>query len=525
VAIDVIGVPAIPLRPFCETNRFRHMDRLEQYFRNRQDDHKQYDWDGCLRQVGGIDLFDPEPVAYPVAYGARRPNARYNLPKVIVSNLTQMTLAGSSFPEIQCEGDEPAQQALREWSKIMQLPARIAEARNFGGQQGTACWSLGVSQSRFRVDVHNPKHCSILEWADRANFIPKRVLKAYQFTRDKVDPESNSLKTFTFWYVRYWDQNSDTTWEEIPAEVAEQPDWASTVAPSYSYQHGWNLCPFYWVQNLCDSQEEDGEGDYEGIEDKFDEMNALLSSTSRGSRKNVDPTTVVRDVEPDDETLSKGSDAVIYAPNGAEYLEMKGTGATSALQVLDQLRLIALEEAQVVVPREDKITGAAQSAAAMRILYRPMIAKCNLLRGQYGPPIQRTLQDMLTVARVIRKRVTRVVDAAGAWLRDEQESVTPALDPGITDLVTLVWPPYFEPTAIDIKDAVTTAQAASGGKPVIAHATAVEYTARMFGVHDVDEELKAIEAEAQEQADRDAQAMEREAQAFAKPAAAANAAE
>lgn len=80
----VPGVPAVPLRPFCETDRFRHMDRLEQYFRNKQDDAKQYDWDGCLRQVGGVELFDPEPVDYPVAHSARRPNARYNLPKVIV---------------------------------------------------------------------------------------------------------------------------------------------------------------------------------------------------------------------------------------------------------------------------------------------------------------------------------------------------------------------------------------------------------------------------------------------------------
>lgn len=490
------------------------MDRLEQYFRNKQDDHKQYDWDGCLRSVGGIELFDPEPVGYAVAYGARRPNARYNLPKVIVSNLTQMTLGGSSFPEINCEGDEKAQQALREWTKIMQFPSRMAEARNFGGQQGTACWSLGVSQGRFRIDVHNPKHCTVLEWNDRANFIPKRVLKAYCFERSKVDVESKSLKKFKYWYVRYWDEQTDTTWEEIPVEVAETPDWAR-FPPSYSYTHGWGLCPFYWVQNLSDSQEEDGEGDYEGIEDKFDEMNALLSSTSRGSRKNVDPTTVIHREE-DEEEVQKGSGAVIFAPEGAEYLEMKGTGATAALAVLDNLRQVALEEAQCVVPREDKITGAAQSAAAMRILYRPMIAKCNLLRGQYGPAITRTLQDILQVARKIRERVTRVVDQSGGWIRDEQESVTPALDPGVSDLVTLRWPEYFEPTAVDIKDAVSTAQAASGGKEVISHKTAVDYTARLFGIHDVDAELEAIEEDQQKQADQAAELMEREATAFGK---------
>lgn len=510
-----IVLPEVPLQPFSETERFKLMDRLERYFRNKQDDHKRYDWDGCMRDLGGIELLEPEPVAYEVSYSARRPNARYNLPKVIVSNFTQMTLGGSSFPEINCEGDELAQKALREWSKLMQLPAKIAEARSFGGMQGTACWSLGVSAGSFRVDVHNPKHCNVLDWADRANFIPKRVLKAYAFDRAEVSPESKQIETKHYWYVRYWDETSDVTWERVPAEDAAEPDWFTKVAPSYSFEHGWGFCPFYWTQNLTDSQEEDGEGDYEGIEDKFDEMNALLSSTSRGSRKNVDPTVVIKD-EDNEEAVRKGSSGVIYSPNGADYLEMSGTGATAALAVLDQLRLIALEEAQCVLPREDKITGAAQSAAAMRILYRPMIAKCNLMRGQYGPPIQRTLQDILKVARVIRARVKAVLDAQGVHVRNEQQSVTPALDPGVSDLVTLKWPEYFEPTQQDIKDTVAVAMQASGGKNVISHDTAIDYVARLFGVVDVDKERAKIEEEADAEADRAAEAMEREAQAFGK---------
>lgn len=510
-----IDVPAVPLRPFCETDRFLHMDRLEQYFRNTQDDHKRYDWDGHMRTLGNVALHDPEPVAWAVPFSARRPNARYNLPRTIVSNLTQMTLGGTSFPEITVEGDETAQKALREWSKIMKLPARIAEARNFGGKEGTACWSLGVSDGAFRIDVHNPKHTTVLSWADRANFIPQRVIKAYAFDRDKIDPDTKTIKKHTFWYVRYWDEQDDLTWEEIPEDVAQQPDWAQRVPPSYSYTHGWGFTPFYWVQNLSDSQEEDGEGDYEGIEDKFDEINALLSSTSRGSRKNVDPTLVIKG-EDDEEDVEKGSGAVIYSRDGAEYLEMSGTGADAALKVLDALRIIALEEAQVVVPREDKITNAAQSAAAMRILYRPMIAKCNLLREQYGPPISRTLQDVLKVARAVAKRVREVLDERGVLMRREQETITPPLDPGQADLVTLVWPPYFEPTSQDIKDTVSVAQTASGGKNVISHRTAVEYTARLLGVQDIDAELKAIEDEADQEAERQAESMEREAAAFGK---------
>ena len=56
-------LPNVPLRPFCETSRFHHMDRLEQYFRNKQDDYKRYDWDGCMRELGGVpgaEVPDPD---------------------------------------------------------------------------------------------------------------------------------------------------------------------------------------------------------------------------------------------------------------------------------------------------------------------------------------------------------------------------------------------------------------------------------------------------------------------------------
>jgi hypothetical protein len=490
------------------------MDRLERYYRNKQDDHKQYDWDGCLISSGGFDLFDPEPVSFEVSYSQRRPNARYNLPRVIVSNLTQMSLGGTSFPEINCEGSDASEKALREWSKIMRLPMRIAEARNYGGQEGTACWSLGVAGGKFRCDVHNPKHCTVLEWRDRANFVPARVVKAYAFERNKYDPESKQFRLQTFWYVRVWDELSDTTWEEVPDDATKEPNWHDLIEPTRTYEHAWGLCPFYWVQNLPDSQEEDGEGDYEGCEDKCDEINALLSSTSRGARKNVDPTTVIHGVD-DEEPVRKGSAAVIYSPEGAEYLEMKGTGVAASLELLAELRQSVLEETQCVIPREDKITGAAQSAAAMRILYRPMIARCNTLRDQYGPAITRMLEHILLVARQIRTRAKDVRDERGIVIERLQETLTPDLDPGEAEAVTLRWPEYFAPTAQDIKDAVSTAQSASGGKAVISTRTAVDYTARLFGVVDVDKEIDEIKNEADEEAARQAEAIENEANAYA----------
>ena len=502
-------LPQIPLRQLCETGRFWYLDRLEQYFYGTQDDAKRYDWNGAMRTMGMDTAFQSlhQAPGYYVALDRRRPHTRKRFGLMIVSSLTQMAIDGDAFPEINVDQDELAQQALREWSKIMMLPQKLAEARDKGGAEGTACLSLGVVNGQFAVDVHNAKHVTVLYWEDRQKLIAGAVFKAYCFRRDVfVDGQR---KPKDFWYVRYWDGRFDMTWEAIPAEVAERPDWASAVMPSFVGQHDFGFCPFYWVQNLPDSEEEDGMGDYEGLEDKFDRYNQLLSATVKGTTENVDPTLVVKD-DDDGAQVTKGSGAVIHSPNGAEFLELAGTSATTAISVLDSLRMSILEETQVVMPREDKITGAAQSAAAMRILYRPMISRCNKLRAQYGGALQRILQDVLRVARKYRDDVREIYDGQGRIVGREQYTLTPPLDPGQAELVTLKWPEYFAPTSQDLKDVVSTAKEAAGGQPVISHRTSVDFAARYFGVSDTDAELKEIESDKDADMERTKQALQNE---------------
>ncbi len=510
------GLPEVPLRLFSESDRFWYMDRLESYFRNQQDESKRFDWDGSLRNVGGVRLFSPIEPDWAPAHSERKPCTRYGLPRVITSNLTQMALGGSSFPEINVEADEVAEQALRAWSKLMKLPARMAEARNFGGSEGTATLSLATRNGKFRLDVHNPKHVHVMEWADREEFIPARVIKAYSFSRDVYDREAHAMKKITLWYVRCWDAEYDRTWSEIPDAVAQLADWQDRIGPTHEVRHGFGFCPFYFCQNLPNSQEEDGEGDWEGTEEKIDELNQVMSATTRGTKKNVDPTLVIKDQD-NEEPVVKGSGAVIYSPGGASYLELSGTAVTATLELGSELRQQVLEETQVVIPREDKITGAAQSAAAMRILYRPMIARCDTLRDQYGDLIVRILEDVRRIAASVRQRPAYDVALPDGRVQKQKDVVVPDLDPGALDkAVTLRWPEYFALTSQDVKDTTSTAQAASGGKQVISHKTAVEYVARLFGVADPDEEQKAIEADTQAESDRAADQLTLEADVMAK---------
>jgi hypothetical protein len=168
-----------------------------------------------------------------------------------------------------------------------------------------------------------------------------------------------------------------------------------------------------------------------------------------------------------------------------------------------------LEECQVVRPRDEEAkSGMAQSAAAKRLQYAPMIARCNRLRPQYGSTLTRILEDVLKVARKVRaKPALQIMNDMGAVVMEHKETLTPDLDPGEVESVTLKWPPYFQPTSQDVKDTVSIAQAATGGKPLLSQKSGVDYVGHLFGVVDTDLELQEIEADADKDAERTAEAL------------------
>lgn len=515
---QAVEIPRQPLASMCEGPRFHHMDRLEAYYRGAQDDAKSYDWDGRFR---GYQFSSVAP-GWEVPLSQRRPNARYELARIVVSRLTNMSLGGEAWPDINVEGDPDAQDYVRALAKASDLQARLAEARSLGGATGTACLSLGFVEGCPRIETHNAKHCLVLTWEDMATFRPQQVLKAYSFKRPKIDPQDGKVKLMTFWYARYWDTEREIIWREIPQRVAKLPTWADWVGPDGAgrreMRHGYGFTPFYWIQNLPDSQELDGLGDYEGQTDMLDQFNQLLSSTVKGAIANVDPTLVVMDdPESNEGHLQKGSGAAIYSKGGAKYLELEGSAIRAARELLTDLREMFLDAAQVVLPQAEKLTSKAQSAAAMRIVYQPMMARCDQLRDQYGEGgLVLILTDMLRVARQIEEAPPELIELEDGTREERKPSVTlpPRQDddgeerphvPGKGENVTLNWAPYFSPTMQDLKAAAETAQLAGGGQPLISHRSAVEFVARHFGVEDVEKELAEMAVEADERAERAAE--------------------
>jgi len=184
------------------------------------------------------------------------------------------------------------------------------------------------------------------------------------------------------------------------------------------------------------------------------------------------------------------------------------------LALVSQLLQYCLDVAGVVLGDPNQAKGNAQSAAALKMLYLPMIQQADVLRSQYGNLIQAMLVGMLRAAKAIRSRAPgpvlvtengeRVQQKPSVMLpdrveyndddkNDDHDPVMVKRVPGTSEDVKLAWPPYFRATTADIKAAVEAATLARGA--TISDKTAIKFTASHFGVADVDRELSLIDAE------------------------------
>lgn len=523
----------IRLDALAGSARFKRMDMYEAYWRSQQYDGRKYDWDGRFRGYG--EAADISPGWY-VPLKLRRPAARKDLPKLIVKRFTSLLFGQDRWPGVKVDGDEEAEDFVKALIEESKLPTKIREARNLGGACGSVGLSFGFLEGKPRVTVHNAKHITVLRWVDRYELTVGAVLESYVYYKTLWGPDGRP-KQVPYYYARYWDTEREIIWEPIAGVDAKDPRRWVTL-PRREVEHGYGFTPFYWIQNLPDSQEVDGESDFESLCDNFDEINKLVSGSSRATLANMDPTLVVNeDPGKNPGTVRKGSENAIFAKGGASYLELKGESIRTAKELADGMQVDALDVAGVILADPEKMSGKAQSAAAIRLLYMPMLTVCDTLREQYGlSGLVKILLGMVRAARQIMNQepgpILATIDGQRIQQRptlklpdrivyEDQETETGELDedgqpvmeservskmvprvPGVSENIVLVWGPYFPNTWQDTKMAVEAIQAAGGGKAVISRRTAVTNAASLFGVRDVDQELTDIEDDSQRAADR-----------------------
>jgi hypothetical protein len=504
---DVEGLEplyGIALTDILDPEKTSDILRRESYYRCTQHRHKAYDFDGYMMSYG--DTVDIPPGDDYIPMRRRQPSATMDLARVIVDRFTALTFGKEHFPLITVVGDPDAEDFARTLCTESKLPSKLMEARGLGGACGTSVMSWGFVDGRPTVEIHDRAWVYVIEWADYEQRKPARALKIYPFKK-RVRVQK-MMKEREFYCARYWDADVDVKWPEIPKEVAKTDQWLEE--PHTIVRHEVGFCPVYWVQNLPNSQDDDGWSDYEEQEADFDDLDCIKSATSGGIKLNVDPTLVVHASPSQNEgVVHKGSRHAIYCEKGAKYLELAGTAMEAARKYMRDARQDELDKASCVLVDPEKMSGAGISAAAIKMRYMPMLAKCDLLREQYGAVLVEILKDMLKVARTLGE-VKTDEDGERYWapvelsprveeVEGEQVNMVERT-PGQSSLVGLSWPPYFPATWLDRKDAIGAAKEATGGKQVLSQRTAVESISPLYDIEDVDAELDLI-AEDQESQD------------------------
>lgn len=505
--------------------RFHLLDKCDAYHSNTQYRHLKFDWNGNFDGYG--DQADISPGWF-VPIARRRPAVKVQMAKMIVNRFTSMLFGEERFPTFNVPGDNDAEDYVRGLIKVSKFEIKLAEARDKGGACGTAVMSFAFVEGKPRVSVHRAKHMKVLRWQDRYEFRPATVLKSFKY--HKYELVEGKPKKVTYYYARLWTQDSETVWEPIPEERAKNGTWASVV-PSYTVTHNYGDCPVYWAQNLPDSDSEDGISDFDNLFEEFDEINRLVSSTGKGTIANVDPTLVIHeDPVMNQGSIRKGSENAIYAKGGAKYLELTGTSIDTAMKLARELIEYACEVTGVVLPDPEKVSGAAKSAQALRIIFQPMTNQCDKLRAQYGDGLAvPMLQGMLQAARrvtgaggevyttsdgrrlqdrpviVLPPRVETITEyekdpETGEEIGEPKERVIKTeRNPGSSDNIELQWPNYFKPTQQDVAASVEAASKARG--TLVSDKSATRYVSTHFGVTDIDAELEQMKREVEERSE------------------------
>lgn len=517
------------------TPRYKHLSRREAFALGREYDHRKLDWFGFQAdktEVISTDAFGLAPntggmsanTAAPMYL--KRPSAPLRLARQVVQKFTTLLFGEGRIPTLKVVGDDLSTDFVREAFKAGKHARSARMARQYGGGMGSVLFTTSLDKGRFVYQAHNPKTVEVIEWEGEPLVSPVAAA-LIQYVFEKMvptrDPRTGAVKNEPklYLYRRLIDSMHDVRFKE--AEIKPGEDMPVLAVDSHVF-HGLGYFPGCWIQNLPDEEHLDGFPDCEGGYQMMEAVDTHIAQIGRALVRNLDPTLVVgRDPKLDQLGLPLqvgGDNAINVGPGGqAQYLEYAGQVLSTATEYAKLLRGEALNIVQCGDPDPEKLSGAAQSAFAIKLLQEPQFQKAAELRDQYEPIFtvsakitldlaRRALEPTMYPGRVDRvvfdlpprmeKQLVEVPDPMASTdplappappVQIEQEVEVPRV-PGKGSAVELKWGPMVSESSADKQAKVATAVSAVAGE-ILDIETAVEkVTAEAFDVEDI-EQLKA----------------------------------
>jgi len=409
----VIDIDNEPIAAFYRRNstlgssiRNERLDYYESFWQCVEYDGRTADFQGRVLAPGGAAQAGIGPQyssrdqqnAEDCAYEERRPPAPSRLASTIIETLTGELFSDNSHPTIRVLGDRMTQEFVDGIVSAGQLWAASAEARNLGGAVGSVVIAFSFADGRPCFEIINSKFCVPI-WKNRATNDLDALEITYQYPVEVRTRKG--WGTQWFWYRRHIGRNVDVVFKRVSVHVEDVTDPAVWV-PANVVEHGFGEVPAVWVQNTRDSQQVDGRPDCYGQFEAILQIDTLYGLAAVGTIPNTDPTAVITTTKTVAQLRKGSKNAIVLNPGeAASYMELSGTGATTAMSVADKLKAQVQEACAVVLPSSADAGAAAATATEIRHRYRAFHAHIDRLRQQYGAGLKTLIEKMLRAARIL----------------------------------------------------------------------------------------------------------------------------
>lgn len=391
------------------------------------------------------DEVDPGRTKELVKLEDRRPSAQYRLPRMVARWSARKLFAGRHAPRIRHK-DKKVKKAIEGLMGKIQFSRHMMEVVVRGSVgSAAATFRLDKDKTTAQITVWRARDCEP-QFDDMGQLIVLRV--RYITTGAALDAEGIT-GTWTadenYWFVRDYMPQREVTYVPVkkddwnPAEGFKDKGENFVELKDETFEHGLGFVPGHWFINLSGGEGCDGACTWEDAIPNSIDLDYQLSQTGRGVRYNCAPQLVVKgDVVSNgpENALTRGPQyALFLAPDqkdqdgnvigGAEanLLEMTGTGVKSALDYINALRNLALEQISASRKDTEKVKGEL-SGRAMEYMDEDSHDLVMELRSQYGE------------------------HGALPFLKKIMAALEPTFD---TSTVSLQWPRVYQPTPTDIQ--------------------------------------------------------------------------
>ena len=473
-----------------ETERFKTLSKLKLYYDGDQYKGRRLDVSGMIKgtTISGCVTGSPN-------WNERDPGAVWNIRREIVEELTDWSMVGDTWCNIEVAGDRDATDWLTEALKQGQFPEAVAKSRNFAGSQKTAIASLAIHDGRIKFEAHEPINTWVVDWADSIAWRPRTVVKLFE---EQLPVTFENSKEKNIKRARVWTDQFEAYYTQITLPSGQKV-WRQDSIEN----HNLGICPVWWYPQFAEPGAYDGQEDAPNTLDLVDDANYLAGAASATTRRNADDILVIReDPSLNHGKVRKAATNAIFARGGASYLTQDGASARVCEELSERRAQRVYRAAGVVILSNEEVGKVASAEVIKRLMHR-MLKRVSRIRSNYEQffivPI---CEDLLKIGRKLGSQITLppIVE------HNEKREITSTRErtPGTSGVVTLTWPEPFPPTFVDKEAAMRAATLGTGNKPVIQQRTAIKLV-RSAGIDiagtSEDEELEGIQQDESHAAD------------------------